>query len=121
MNSSTLSQKRSFLLNFLLALCFMPAIAQHLEKITIKDGSIQGIADNGLTVFKGIPFAAPPVGELRWKAPQPVKKWNGVLEATRFAPGPIQGWNSPSGKSEDCLYLNIWTPAKTTKNRSPKT
>ena len=72
-----------------------------------------------MLVFKGIPFAKPPIGDLRWRAPQPVKKWEGVLQADKFAPGPMQGGNPPSGKSEDCLYLNVWTPAKSAKEKVP--
>ena len=70
-------------------------------------------------IIKGIPFAASPVGELRWRAPQPVKKWDNVKQATKFAPAPMQGGNPPSGKSEDCLYLNVWTPAKSAKEKLP--
>lgn len=87
--------------------------------VKVKGGLVEGTSEEGLMVFKGIPFAAPPVGDLRWKAPQPAIKWEGVLEATKFAPGPIQGGNPPSGKSEDCLYLNVWTPAKFTNDRVP--
>jgi para-nitrobenzyl esterase len=79
-------------------------------QVKIEDGILQGSVEEGLEVFKGIPFARPPVGDLRWKAPQPVEKWEGVKQATGFAPAPVQGGNPPSGKSEDCLYLNIWSP-----------
>jgi para-nitrobenzyl esterase len=89
------------------------------EQVKVKQGIVQGTMEDGLRVFKGIPFAAPPVGELRWKAPQAVKKWKGVKLTTGFAPAAMQGGNPPSGKSEDCLYLNIWTPAKTTKDKIP--
>lgn len=82
-------------------------------------GLVQGTIEDGLTVYKGIPFAAPPVGNLRWKAPQPAAKWEGVKQTTQFAPGPIQGGNIPSGKSEDCLYLNVWSPAKSAKDKIP--
>ncbi|NMB51092.1 MAG: carboxylesterase family protein [Bacteroidales bacterium] len=92
---------------------------QEPGQIKVDGGLVKGTIENGLTVFKGIPFAAPPVGDLRWRAPQPVEKWEGVLEANEFAPGPIQGGNPPSGKSEDCLYLNVWTPAKSKKDRIP--
>jgi para-nitrobenzyl esterase len=87
--------------------------------VKVDSGWVQGTPEDGLTIFKGIPFAAPPVSDLRWRAPQPVAKWDTVLQADHFAPGPIQGWNPPSGKSEDCLYLNVWTPAKYTNDRIP--
>ncbi len=88
-------------------------------QIKIDDGILQGTIENGLTVFKGVPFAAPPVGDLRWKAPQPVEKWEGIKQAVDYAPAPMQGGNPPSGKSEDCLYLNIWTPAKSANEKIP--
>ena len=89
------------------------------EQVKIEQGIVQGTIENGLRVFKGIPFAAPPVGEFRWKAPQPTEKWDSVLQTTEFAPAPIQSGNPPSGKSEDCLYLNIWTPTKSAKECLP--
>jgi para-nitrobenzyl esterase len=89
------------------------------EQVRVEQGIVQGSLEDGLRVFKGVPFAAPPVGELRWKAPRPVEKWEGVKLTTGFAPSPMQAGNPPSGKSEDCLYLNIWTPAKSAKERLP--
>jgi len=94
-------------------------LAQHPPAIKVKQGMLQGVFENGLTVYKGIPFAAPPVGDLRWKAPQPPANWQGTLMADKFAPGPIQGGTPPSGKSEDCLYLNVWTPAKSANEKIP--
>jgi para-nitrobenzyl esterase len=100
-------------------LCSVVNYAQLPTTVKVKEGQLQGKAENGLTVFKGVPFAAPPVGDLRWHAPLPAAKWKGVRQATEFAPGPMQGGNPPSGKSEDCLYLNIWTPAKSAKEKVP--
>jgi para-nitrobenzyl esterase len=93
--------------------------AQQLLSVKVEEGLLKGTYEDGLTVYRGIPFAEPPVGDLRWRAPKPAAKWEGVKEAIKFAPGPIQGGNPPSGKSEDCLYLNVWTPAKTANDRVP--
>ena len=95
------------------------AVSAQPAPVKTEFGLVQGTIEDGLTVYKGIPFAAPPVGNLRWKAPQPAAKWEGVKQTTQFAPGPIQGGNIPSGKSEDCLYLNIWSPAKSAKDKIP--
>lgn len=88
-------------------------------QVKVEGGVIQGLVTEDLTIYKGIPFAAPPVGELRWKAPQPVEKWEGVKQTIEYAPAPFQGGNPPSGKSEDCLYLNVWTPAKSSNEKIP--
>jgi para-nitrobenzyl esterase len=86
----------------------------------IENGIIEGSYDTkqGLQLFLGIPFAKPPVGDLRWKAPQPLENWEGILQTKKFGPRAIQGvvfgdmsFRS-AGLSEDCLYLNVWTPAK---------
>ena len=95
------------------------AAAQQASQVKVEEGILQGVIEGGLTVYKGIPFAAPPVGDLRWRGPQPPAKWNGVRKAEKFAAAPMQGGNPPSGKSEDCLYLNIWTPAKSSSERIP--
>jgi para-nitrobenzyl esterase len=94
-------------------------IAQQPAPVKTDCGMVQGAFEDGLTVYRGIPFAAPPVGDLRWRAPQPASKWDGIKQTTQFAPGPIQAWGAPAGKSEDCLYLNVWTPAKSARDRIP--
>ncbi len=72
-------------------------------------GSVRGEGANGVISFKGIPYAKPPVGELRWRPPQPPKHWRGVRDATKFGPECMQPDDVP--KSEDCLTLNVWRPA----------
>jgi para-nitrobenzyl esterase len=76
--------------------------------IRIDAGVVRGAAAGGVVSFKGIPYAAPPVGELRWRMPQPVKSWQGVLSADKFGPACMQADDVP--KSEDCLTLNVWRP-----------
>ena len=94
-------------------------------QVKTAEGILEGKDLSGITIFKGVPFAAPPVGNLRWKAPQPVQKWEGVRKATEYGPNPMQealfGDMNFGTKvnSEDCLYLNIWTPAKTMKEHLP--
>lgn len=88
--------------------------------IRIGSGLIEGISDpeHGLRVFFGIPYAQPPVGNLRWKAPQPMTPWDGIRATKQFGMRPVQSdvfgdmvYRSP-GMSEDCLYLNVWAPAE---------
>ena len=89
-------------------------------QVKIDNGIIEGNYNthSGIQTYFGVPFAKPPVGNLRWKAPQPLGKWNGVKQTKKFGPRPMQtivfgDMNSRSdGVSEDCLYLNVWTPAK---------
>jgi len=93
-----------------------------IEYANITGGRVQGEVKDGLASFKGLPFAAPPVGTLRWRVPQPVVAWRGVRKADTFARACIQPWaDNPEPKlpSEDCLYLNVWTAAATAKERRP--
>lgn len=92
--------------------------AKDPSQVQTKYGIVKGTVKDSLIVFKGIPFAVPPIGELRWRAPEPTKSWKGIKPTTEFAPAPIQG-NDTSGKSEDCLYLNIWTPARSMDEKIP--
>jgi para-nitrobenzyl esterase len=83
--------------------------------VDVTGGAIEGVEEEGILIYKGVPFAAPPVGDLRWKAPEPVEPWTGVKKADAFAPGCMQAANAMGNTapvSEDCLYLNVWTPAK---------
>jgi len=92
--------------------------------VQTKDGTINGVASDGVEAFLGVPFAAPPVGNLRWRAPQPVKPWKGVWPATHPRPSCMQqGMYPPDAAkesvSEDCLYLNIWKPAAASASPLP--
>ena len=103
----------------------LPATAQETPVLIVDGGQVSGVVDaEGVTVYRGIPYAAPPVGDLRWRQPQPVEPWQGVRRCDTFGDASLQGgqqegsfyWkefyqdgNPPM--SEDCLYLNVWTPA----------
>lgn len=104
-----------------------------IDIVKTNSGQISGSLsdDKSVHIFKGIPFAAPPIGDLRWKAPQPVKPWQSIKQATAFAPSPVQGKPNEFGVytreflikdeplSEDCLYLNVWTGAKSATEKRP--
>jgi len=109
-----MSRVAKFAVLFLLAL-FAPTSVLAAPVIT-ETGAVEGIRDGPLIVFKGIPFAEPPIGALRWREPQPPAPWRGVRKAAAFAPACMQTGVSMPGEapptvSEDCLYLNIWAPA----------
>ena len=107
-----------------------------LKKVLTENGWVEGLpaADPRIIAFKGVPFAAPPVGDLRWHAPVPAENWDGVKKCWKFAPVSMQlkpgldpndiyarEWNvDPEIEmSEDCLYLNVWTPARTADEKLP--
>lgn len=117
-------------------LLFLFATAQSsggLQQVKIQSGLLSGTADKTGRIhsFKGIPFAAPPIGALRWKAPQPAAAWSGVRKCESFGPSPMQAKPAPFSMwsqeflipaepiSEDCLYLNVWTGAKNDKEKRP--
>lgn len=116
--------KKLLLLTILMLFLNQGAMTQNKDafpvQVQIKRGIIEGNYDTrtGIQSYLGIPFAKPPVGELRWKAPQPLDEWEGVKATKTFAPRPMQTLvfgdmrSRSDGVSEDCLYLNIWTPAK---------
>ncbi|HEX4852423.1 MAG TPA: carboxylesterase family protein [Puia sp.] len=101
--------------------------------VKISSGNISGVKNekNGVVAFKGIPYAAPPVGDMRWQAPAPPAKWDGTKKCDHFGPSPIQAKPVPflmlstefmvpeSPMSEDCLYLNVWTAARSSQEKRP--
>jgi para-nitrobenzyl esterase len=106
------------------------ALAQN-EVLQVEGGKIKGYQQDNILIFKGIPFATPPVGNLRWKAPQAVQAWSGIKDCSAFSASPMQDapipfmfWSSEflipkEPISEDCLYLNVWTPAKKQAKKRP--
>lgn len=109
------------ILSLVIALpAILPAAAADASSpvVRIASGRIRGATSGGLVIFKGIPYAAPPVGPLRWRPPQPVKAWSGVRPATDYGHDcmqlPFPGDAAPlrTTPNEDCLYLNVWAPAK---------
>src|SRR5579864_2129062 len=103
--------------------CSGLAETELVPAVTVSTGSLRGSALGAGAVFKGIPFAAPPVGDLRWREPMPVKPWSGVRDATNFgAPCAQNPYFIPNAKdvsSEDCLFLNIWSPEWPSKSQKP--
>ena len=105
--------------------------AQETNSFTVQaktqNGLIEGYYNThtGIQTYLGVPFAKPPVGQLRWRAPQPMVNWTGVKETKKFGPRPMQTMvfgdmqSRSNGVSEDCLYLNIWTPAKRNSKELP--
>ncbi|MFN0088379.1 MAG: carboxylesterase/lipase family protein [Blastocatellia bacterium] len=94
-------------------------------EVRVEGGLISGTEIEGVRIYKGVPFAAPPSGEMRWKPPQPVVAWQGVRECSEFGPDCPQApypqlslyYSAPRKQSEDCLYLNVWTAARESEKR----
>lgn len=114
---------------FFLTVMFLSgaAVTSAKDLVQTANGTVEGMGaqPSGVRVFKGIPFAQPPTGDLRWREPQPVQNWKGVRQAREFGPRCMQAriyddmiFRS-NGNSEDCLYLNVWTPAKSNRERLP--
>ena len=117
----------TLLFNAILLATILAGSAFAQDRVKTANGIVEGGSEqsSGIRAFKGVPFASPPVGDLRWQPPQAVKSWKGVRKAAQFGPRCMQrpifgdmGFRS-NGMSEDCLYLNVWTPAKSSKERLP--
>lgn len=123
-------RKSLILASLLMGLAAMPQTRANTPSetmVTIQNGTLEGIREpnSNIRSFKGVPFAAPPVGDLRWHPPTPVTNWDGVRPAKAFGPRAMQlpvfgdmQFRS-NGMSEDCLYLNVWTPAESKEARLP--
>jgi para-nitrobenzyl esterase len=109
-----------------IAFCVASITYAQAPQAKVEQGTLEGIIlPSGIKTYRGIPFAQPPVGDLRWKAPQPPKSWSGTRKANTFGNNAMQkpvfgdmSFRAP-GMSEDCLYLNVWTPAKKTGEKLP--
>lgn len=117
---------KRYILFFIIAVVAFPGIVSaQIQTAQVTGGTVEGVLKDGIASFKGIPFAAPPVGNLRWRAPQPVIPWNGIKKADTFGPAPIQDINLGAkyfqnpNVSEDCLYINVWTAAKSAGEKRP--
>jgi para-nitrobenzyl esterase len=107
----------------------LPLTAAINDPVRVEQGQLSGVpgSDPGVRVYKGIPFAAPPTGDLRWRAPKPAADWPGVRKADQFSSTCMQTpypegslyRSEPQPVSEDCLYLNIWTAAKSASDKRP--
>lgn len=113
---------------FILLTATSPAApTKHRHEVTTENGRLQGTAnaDGSVVVFKKVPYAAPPIRELRWKAPRRAESWTGVLQADKFGPACLQTevfgnlHLRAEQSSEDCLFLNVWVPNRNTKNKLP--
>ncbi|HEX9806345.1 MAG TPA: carboxylesterase family protein, partial [Alteraurantiacibacter sp.] len=111
-----------------------PVIAAMTQPVRTQQGLVHGVSSRieGVTVFRGVPFAAPPVGDLRWQPPQAPVSWSGVRDASqygapciqtpapqRFPVNPATDLGNAPPPSEDCLFLNIWTPAQAAGEKLP--
>ena len=109
----------------ILSACSKKQATEVTLQVQTKYGILEGFEEGGVKKFLGVPFAQAPVGDLRWKAPQPLQPWEGIRQAKAFGDDPMQPnifgdmQFRGSGRSEDCLYLNIWTTAATTADALP--
>jgi para-nitrobenzyl esterase len=116
---------KKVLIAMFLTSAFAQLAVSQIQTAKVTGGELQGVVADGISIFKGIPYAAPPAGDLRWNAPAPVQAWKGIKRADTFGPACMQNMDmakqmGDSGKvSEDCLYLNVWTPAKKPGKKIP--
>jgi para-nitrobenzyl esterase len=108
--------RRTFLTHTAMAAAAHSAFAQSAPSGTsvlrsVAQGQLRGDSANGINIFRGVPFAEPPVGGLRFRAPHPPLRWSGVRDATKFASAAPQQGEQNFPQSEDCLYLNLWAPS----------
>jgi para-nitrobenzyl esterase len=125
------SFNKFFLLTVATLACLYLELSAQATVVKTENGLVSGFKSGNISIYKSIPFAAPPVGDLRWRAPQPVMNWTGVLKCEKFSASPMQRnpvpfmmWTEefitpPGNLSEDCLYLNIWSPSKSPKDKLP--
>jgi para-nitrobenzyl esterase len=121
--------KITFTIPSFVVLCVAAALpATAADRVKTANGVVESTTSpkDGVRSFKGMPFGAPPVGNFRWREPQPVKNWAGVRNADKFAPACMQKltpnadyWLRSDRMSKDCLYLNVWTPATSGKEKLP--
>src|ERR1700757_3836808 len=115
------------ILTLIMGLVFAGSALAQNPQVTTSNGILEGTfnATTKINSYKGIPFALPPVGDLRWKAPQPPANWGGVRKADRFSHMPMQKHIfsdmifRADTMSEDCLYLNVWTPTRSATAKLP--
>src|SRR6516162_5819439 len=98
-------------------------MTEMLSQVTVRQGKVEGGFDNSVHHFLGLPYAAPPIEERRWRAPEPPSNWAGIRSATRFGPACLQTvgavFNLRAEQDEDCLYLNIWTSSLVREAKQP--
>ncbi len=119
--------KKTRIVGFIIAFisAMAPLAFPQIQTVKIAEGQLEGVVVNGIASYKGIPLAAPPVGELRWKSPVPAKAWTGIRKADAYAsgcmqdPGMLKMMGAAANVSEDCLYLNVWTGAKNAGEKRP--
>lgn len=116
-------QSTPFLASFILALggAVVAVSATIDDPVHLEDGLVSGMPGStpGMHIYKGIPFAAAPVGDLRWRAPKPAPHWDGIRKADQFGPVCMQNGGGGQKVSEDCLYLNVWSAARSTGEKRP--